>query len=806
MPRMMVRMGALGLVARAELRRRRASLLGLFALTLLVTGAMLSLGAGARRTASSLTRFEDATHAPDVFVQYGGDDPEAFDAALRRLPEVELVGTGVGYAVLPEVGDAERIEGVADFSLFTDPTGVAGDRLQRPRVRDGRLPRATSRDEAALNEAAAAALRLQVGDRFSVLTFAASDWTESGPTGFGGPRVPLRVVGIVRSPSDLQGGSTFAGPAIHVAPTFAATYPGAFTFGGVHLLQLRDGAVIDDFRTRVRQLAGPGVELFVETPEGQYRGSVQRAIGVLTNTMLAALAVVAVAGLAVVTQSGIRQLAQSAVLAPSLAGIGLRRNQAALALGLAALVPVVGGVLLGAVAAALVSGRFPIGIGARAEPDPGLRVDWPVLAAGSVAIVAFIAAVLFVAARRVVRPTPSSQAAARPSAASAAAASLGLGPVPVAGLRFAFEAGAARRRVPVRSAVLGSALGIAGIIGIAVITESVDGVHDHPDRFGWNWTSMPDFAAEFDPDEEGELRRQVASDSRISSAGLLRGAGIEIERSELRAFSIESVKGSTTLRIRSGRLPTSPTEIAIGAASLRDFGADVGDTVRAVRADGRGSEDLVVVGQAVLPTLDNPDPGRGAALTPEGLERIARSGGEIKMLLTARPGADVPSFEQALARDYPFEFSLYARPSVPGSLRNIRDANSVLVATAAFFAVLALIGLTHALAVASRQRAPEVGVLQALGFVRHQVSWTMRLQAIATVAAGLLIGLPAGVVGGRLTWRLVSSGLGLVDAPAMPLEAVAVVVPVGLAVAALVASVPAWLLSRRPLAAVLRAE
>src|SRR5687767_2300053 len=83
-------MGAVALRARAELRGRLRSWLGLAALVGLVTGLVIAAAAGARRTDSAYARFLDHQRAADVFVDnypdpgVGTVDP----AAVERLPQV----------------------------------------------------------------------------------------------------------------------------------------------------------------------------------------------------------------------------------------------------------------------------------------------------------------------------------------------------------------------------------------------------------------------------------------------------------------------------------------------------------------------------------------------------------------------------------------------------------------------------------------------------------------------------------------------------------------------------------------------
>ena len=67
-------MGAVGLVARAELRRRRVSLVVLAVLTAVVVATVLATLAGANRTATALDRFMDATAARDLQVVVNSAD------------------------------------------------------------------------------------------------------------------------------------------------------------------------------------------------------------------------------------------------------------------------------------------------------------------------------------------------------------------------------------------------------------------------------------------------------------------------------------------------------------------------------------------------------------------------------------------------------------------------------------------------------------------------------------------------------------------------------------------------------------
>jgi hypothetical protein len=82
------------------------------------------------------------------------------------------------------------------------------------------------------------------------------------------------------------------------------------------------------------------------------------------------------------------------------------------------------------------------------------------------------------------------------------------------------------------------------------------------------------------------------------------------------------------------------------------------------------------------------------------------------------------------------------------------------------------------------------------------VAW----QATTVVALALLIGLPLGIAVGRTVWVLFADDLGVVAEPWFPVLAVALMVPLTVLIANLVAAVPAWVAARTRPGVVLRSE
>ena len=97
-------------------------------------------------------------------------------------------------------------------------------------------------------------------------------------------------------------------------------------------------------------------------------------------------------------------------------------------------------------------------------------------------------------------------------------------------------------------------------------------------------------------------------------------------------------------------------------------------------------------------------------------------------------------------------------------------------------------------------------MLKTLGFTRRQVRHAVAWQATAIAAIALLTGLPAGIAGGRWAWHVFAAQLGVLPQPVIPLAAIFIAIPSALALANLVAALPARAAARTPPARVLRSE
>lgn len=787
-------MRAVLLVAKGEGRRRIASLIGLALIVGLVGAAVLGAVGGARRSASAIDRFREASDSRDgrAFALTFGDP--LGDELVAEMADLDGVAEVGGASIHP----TDALFDI-DVSLVLPFDDVAYQRIDRPLVLDGRLPDPTADDEVVISELAVDRLGLHTGDRFQASTFSLDDCaalTNDDFQGFNGPQVDLEIVGEVRVIEELQGSDLESGPVLIASPAVRPTLGDEACAAGF-LAPFRFGRgeppSAEAMVAAVRRAAPDASDAQAGTIEVEFLDSVRSAANVAIVALIAFAIVAGAAGLLAVIQAVVRQVESSGALDRTLGAVGLTRSERALALALPITAAGAVGAVLAVVGAVAVSPVFPLGVARRAEPDPGPALDAWASSGGAVFLAILVAGAAFLSARRLAGRSP---VAVRGSGMAGFAARTGAAPPLTMGLRLAGDRGPGRTAV--RTAMAGAALAVAGVCAVAVLAASLSTVLDRPERFGWAWSSKPDLDSE---DPEATLEGLTGEDD-LTAVGVLQQASLELEGQGASGFAFEVMKGSITPPIIDGRLPVSTTEIALGSEMLVDV--DLGDTVTTGAPDGARVE-LSVVGRVVTPQIDSSGT-TGVLVTPEGMTALAGGEPERALLLTYRPGVDVAALEARLEEVHGVSFPVYSRPNPPGRLVHLDEVRGLLVALAVFFVLLGLAGLAHAMAVSTRRHRGLFATLRSLGFVRGQVARSVLTCAVAIVVIGLVIGVPLGVAAGRLAWQAEVGDLGILDAPSVPVAALMAIVGLALIGGAAVAALPAWRSSRRHPAAVLRAE
>ncbi len=800
-------MRAVGLVARAELRRRRLTLAVLAVLTAVVVATVLATLAGARRTSSALDRFMEATAARDLQVVVNSADfvrqPARVDELRQRLAGMDGVDLVSAMTMTPIAVSGTPY----DFGAMASPDGGYFRTVDRPIVLAGRLPADGAVDEIALNETAVDQLGLGVGDRVAGPTFTpettAGFLDDAGGTDEAtGPTIELTVVGTVRTSDELAVHPTTENPGGIVSPAFFDAHSGTSGFTmvgyGLHV----DRSVVDDAAVLalVRDEVGEQSDAWVEWVEGTFAGEVRSAHRSLATGLLVFALVAAMAGVLTVALAVNRQLTVARGTHATMRGLGMERRQRALAIAAPSALAVVAGTTGGVLAAAGLSPLFPVSVARRAEIAPGFEVDVVVLGCGALALAAaMLACVAWAAVRATIRRAPAGSGR-RALAVPAGRVVQRAGPAATVGVTMAVASGASRRGVPARSAALGALVGVAGVVGVAVFLASVSTNRDEAYRYGWTWDTSPDLVTGSEAEAAAVVTR-MADDPDLAAVADVACGPVGVDGTTLYTCAINDWKGATVAQTVAGRLPVAPVEIALGRSTMQQLDVSIGDTVRSAKGDV-----LTVVGETVIPMIDNAEPGHGAMMTVAGQNQQRASKGGRYLLLTYAEGADRTALEHRLEADYGVSFSPYSRPDPPGRLQQLDLMGGLLRGLAAFLIALGVVGLVHFLGVSARRRRHEFAVLRALGFVRRDVSLTMSWQAISIAAVGVVVGVPLGVMVGRWAWLAAIGSVGMVDTPAIPMVALVTVVLVAVAGAAALGAIPGWFAGRRPPADALRSE
>jgi FtsX-like permease family len=296
---------------------------------------------------------------------------------------------------------------------------------------------------------------------------------------------------------------------------------------------------------------------------------------------------------------------------------------------------------------------------------------------------------------------------------------------------------------------------------------------------------------------------------------------------------VDPVHGDGYLTMLAGQPPANADEIALGAQTMRALGVRIGQTVltRVVWATGdpgpATTRVLRVTGTVVLPDFgqsglsSDTDLGNGAVVSPTLLSvanptgvpgcTTGRTTCYSLFLFRYRPGTDATATSTRLLAatakaGCPYGSCTVTTDQRPGEIRNyaaIRDTPLVL---AAVLIVLAVGTLAHVLLTGVRRRRRDLAVLKTLGFTRWEVLRTVAWEASALAAAALVVGIPLGVIAGRVAWALFADATGIASQATVNVPIVLLAIPATLLLANIIAAWPGWTAARLRPATVLRAE
>ncbi len=801
---------------RASLRTGWRPLVGLALLIGVAGGAMLSGVEASRRTESAFDRLLTATNAWDILVNPDDGTESALDAdSVAALPMVEQAGRVDAVFLTP--GHVDSYDELEEGFLAFASDGTAGYELGGPARIEGRLPDPDAVDEAFLSTLAAEMSGLGVGDVYTVRILTEElvgqiEQAESEEAGLAllnsegfGEQVEFEIVGTGTMFDEVVVDSGFSTGSMLVTPAFWEAYdqPSAGFYG--LFVDLAPGVDVDDFRVAVEATV-PGETVAFQT-QPSIAAQADRAIGPQVAALQVFTVIAGLIGLVIVGQAVSRRLQLDAITYAPLRALGLtERQRAALALARTT-VAAIGGSLLAVAIAVIASPIAPVGVARAAEPMPGLRVEWVVVIGGALLIVATVIAV---AVWPAIASTRAHEPRRRRASASSRVAAAGFSPPVVAGTRFALDPGPSN--VPTSSTLVGAATAVVLVVATLTFAASLDNFVESPRLYGTPWDAVVSVEGDDDvpPGEADRLLAEVGAPGEVLAYGLLTPGQVELAGTSLPTLAIGPSDKPIQPTLTTGRLPEGDDEVALGAGTLDDLGVEVGETLRVTRGDDRG--DLAVVGRVVLPAVssypgaDKTSLGQGALLSPDGLDRWSPEFSPVGALVDLVEGTDVDAFVAAV--DAPDDGLILSStvPNLPSDVQSLERVRATPVVLAGLLTLLIGLTVIHALGAAVRARRRDLAVLRTFGFTRSQVLLAVAVQATLIALIGLVVGVPIGIVVGRLAWSEVIDRFGgLVDL-VTPVGAVAIVVVVVVLFANLVGLVPGLRAARTPTASILRTE
>ena len=143
-------------------------------------------------------------------------------------------------------------------------------------------------------------------------------------------------------------------------------------------------------------------------------------------------------------------------------------------------------------------------------------------------------------------------------------------------------------------------------------------------------------------------------------------------------------------------------------------------------------------------------------------------------------------------------------PSTPETLVDFGHVRDLPLLLGGVLAIVAAIGIAHVLVSSIRRRRHDLAILKTLGFVPAQVRRAVAWQATTLAVVALAIGVPLGVVSGRLIWSHFADQVGVLAETVTPALAVAAVGLGTVVLALVIALVPGRVAARTRPARVLR--
>jgi hypothetical protein len=392
----------------------------------------------------------------------------------------------------------------------------------------------------------------------------------------------------------------------------------------------------------------------------------------------------------------------------------------------------------------------------------------------------------------------------------------------VTGIRFALEPGAEVETVPVRSAILGAVLAVTVVVTTVVFGSSLNSLVSHPSLYGWNWSDALIAGGGAGDVPAAQTATLLDHDPQVAA-----WSGYWFGTMQIDGRAVPVLGGTPKERVAppvlTGHGLDAPGQIVLAPGTLALVHAHVGDTV-SVRYGSTAPHTLRVVGTATLPAVGvgglagHPSMGTGAVVPYQLIPAPVRNQfavappGPNAVFVRLKPGSDATvalrtlntiATKISLPTNYSSSVLTVQRPAEIVNYRSMGSTPLILGLGLTAGAVAAL-GLTLVASVRRRRRS--MAMLRTLGFTGRQLAATLAWQATVAVGIGLLVGVPLGIVAGRLLWELFANRIYVVPSPTVPALVIAAIALGALVLGNLVSAIPGRMAARTPAAVLLRTE
>jgi len=744
-------------------------------------------------------------------------------------PNAQPLGSN-GFPIAPP---AEAISlGVSTLNNEGSPDGEFSDQDRLTAI-DGRLANPKQADEIVVSALIARVAGWHVGETVPIGFYTNVQSTLPGyGTGAGFKikpymRIEMKVAGIVAFNNQvvLDSLDATATAEIVYTPALVHRLVQCCINNTTSFLRLDGGAgSVTAVEREIQRAAGPNV--FISFGVKSSTAVAERAIKPESIALGVFGGIAALAALLIAGQAMGRQLRFGAEEEQALRALGA---SPAMIMGdglVGLLAGVFAGSLLAVAVAVGLSPLAPIGVVRPVYPDPGVAFDWTVFGLGFVVLVLVLTGVAGLMAYRQAphRVRRQVDRGARRQFKVISSASGPRLPAPaVEGIRFALDPGTGRNTVPVRSVIAGTTLAIVVVVATVTFGASLDSLVSHPRLYGWNWDYELTGGGGIAP-VPGQLAATMLDGDRSVAAwsGVYFGGTASVD-GELVPVLGQREHAMVSPPVLSGHGLDTSGQIVLGGATLSALHKRVGDTVE-TSIGGSTPNRLKIVGTATMPIIgvqvggQHPGMGTGAivsstlipvsASNPNDVSPAGPSAVLVRLRSGANPVTSLRSLrriaaELTLPRNYGVTVLTVQRPS---EIINYRSMGTIPAFLGVGLGAAAVAAVGFTLVASVRRRRRDLALLKTLGFTRRQLAATVAWQSSIVVFLGIVVGVPVGIVVGRLLWNLFAHAIDAVPQTTVPAVTIFLITVGALALANVVAALPGRIAANTSTAILLRVE